>query len=99
MQLPAEDVAALAAGAVIVQPGDLFGPGEAAKYLGVNRTTVSRWCREPRYMPPAFQKLGGADIWTRAALDAFNERHQASADRAGRRPLGSAKADADAPDV
>lgn len=87
---------ALAAGGAIVRPGDLFGPGEAAAHLGVNRTTVSRWCRDPRYMPPALQRIGGADVWTRAALDEFAARHAASSDAAGRRPLGSARPDADA---
>lgn len=80
---------ALEEGGAVLKPGDLFGPGEAAAHLGVNRTTVSRWNREG-YMPDKLQDLGGAPVWTRAQLDAFAVQHRANADAAGRRPLGSA---------
>lgn len=89
------EVALQRTGVVVVAPGDLFGPGEAAAYLGVNRTTVSRWNRES-YMPTPLQSLGGAPVWTRAQLDVFKQQHEASADKAGRRPLGSAAGAADA---
>lgn len=78
---------------VVIQPGDLFGPGEAAAFMGVNRTTVSRWIREG-YMPPALQQLGGAGVWTRDVLVPFREQHLAAADAAGRRPSGGKPAEA-----
>jgi hypothetical protein len=76
------------AGAQLLRPGDLFGPAQAAEFLGVNRTTVSRWKREGT-MPTPFQDLGDAGtwtLWTRDSLEAFKaqraavERQPAAAD-------------------
>jgi predicted site-specific integrase-resolvase len=72
-----------------VLPGDLYGPKEAAAFLGRDRTTITRWNRDG-YMPAPFQELGGAPVWTRAALEEFRDRHAAASDAAGRRPLGTA---------
>lgn len=83
---------ALRTGAEIVRPEDLFGPAQAADFLGVNRTTISRWKREG-YMPKPFQDLGVAGTWTlwsRAALEAFKARRAAESDAAGRRPAVAA---------
>lgn len=77
-------------GQVTVQPGDLLGPKEAAELLAVDRTTVSRWNRQG-YLPPPFQMLGGAPVWTRETLEDFKVRHRQTADAAGRRPLGTAR--------
>jgi hypothetical protein len=84
---------ALVAGAQLVEPGDLIGPGEAAVILGKDRTTISRWIREG-YMPTPLQNLmirggSGVPIWTRATIEAFRHRHAVHADGAGRRPLGT----------
>lgn len=70
----------LCAGAAILRPEDLFGPAQAAEYLGVNRTTVSRWKREG-VMPEPWQDLGSAGtwtLWTRDTLDAFKAQRLAA---------------------
>lgn len=81
------------AGAEVVAPGDLLGPAQAAEFLGVNRTTISRWKREG-YMPEPFVDLGSQGIWTlwtRTALEAFREQRTAEGiDAAGRRPPAAA---------
>jgi hypothetical protein len=82
---------ALAAGAQLVRPGDLLGPGEAAVLLDVHPTTVSRWSREG-YMPTPLQEEVRGPAWNRPTLLAFKRDHAAKADRSGRRPLGSASA-------
>jgi len=71
-----EALALLRDGAAVLRPEDLFGPAQAAEFLGVNRTTVSRWKREG-IMPPAWQDLGSAGtwtLWTRDVLEAFKEQ-------------------------
>lgn len=90
-----EALEALRAGAEILRPEDLFAPAQAADFLGVNRTTVSRWKRQG-YMPKPFQDLGIAGtwtLWTRKALEDFKRRHEAESDSAGRRtPAGAGAA-------
>lgn len=86
-------VAALAAGAELVAPGDLVVPGEAAEILGKDRTTISRWSREG-YMPEPLQRVmlrgaSGVPVWPRARIVAFGEQHRARSDTAGRRPVGT----------
>jgi hypothetical protein len=68
-------------GAQLLRPGDLFGPAQAAEFLGVNRTTVSRWKREG-IMPTPFQDLGDAGtwtLWTRTSLETFKAERAAAA--------------------
>jgi predicted DNA-binding transcriptional regulator AlpA len=78
------------AGLFVIAPGDIFGPTQAADYLGIDRTTLARWNRDG-YLPKPLQRVGGADAWTREALDAFREHHDGVRDAAGRRPLGTAR--------
>lgn len=82
---------ALAAGAQLVLPGDLVGPGDAAEIIGVNRTTVPRWVREG-YMPTPLQNVGGVPVWTRDVVVAFAAEHHGRADAVGRRPISTAAA-------
>jgi hypothetical protein len=86
-----EAIDALRNGAALLGPADLFGPAQAAAFLGVNRTTVSRWKREG-VMPTPFQDLGEAGtwtLWTRASLEAFKAQRDADA-AALRRPVAAA---------
>ena len=70
-------------------PVELLGTKEAAEFLDVDRTTVSRW-RSSGYLPAPYQVLATGPVWLRPALEEFREAHRASADRAGRRPVGTA---------
>lgn len=77
-------------GGVLVAPGELLGPKEAAALIGVDRTTVSRWHRAG-YTPPPLQELsafGGVPIWTLATLERFAAEHHGRSDASGRRPAG-----------
>lgn len=74
-------------GAALLGPDDVFGPAQAAAYMGVNRTTISRWKREG-YMPEPWVDLGGTGVWTlwtREQLDDLKARHDRASDGAGRR--------------
>lgn len=75
--------------AVVIRNGDLLSSKEAAALLGVDRTTVSRW-RSSGYLPAPFDEVGAGPIWLRQTLEEFATTHRASADAAGRRPLGTA---------
>lgn len=80
------------AGAGIFAPGDLFGPAKAADYLGVNRTTISRWKREG-YMPEPYADLGTEGtwtVWTRAQLEALKAQRDAEEAAARRSPAAAA---------
>lgn len=91
----ADALGALEDGAVLVRPGDLLGPGDAAAIIGVDRSTVSRWIREG-YMPEPLQVLmlrgaKGVPVWTRPTITKFAAEHHGRSDAAGRRPLGTAQ--------
>jgi hypothetical protein len=76
-------------GAQVVRPGDQLGTKDVAELLGVDRTTASRWHRDG-YLPEPFQRAASGPLWLRPALETFAEKHAASADAAGRRPVGTA---------
>lgn len=88
--LLSESIDALRAGAAVVRRGELLSSKEAAALLQVDRTTVSRW-RSSGYLPEPFDEVGAGPLWLRPRLEVFAAGHREHADRAGRRPLGTAR--------
>lgn len=80
---------AIADGAELVHPDDLMGTREVAELLGIDRTTASRW-KSSGYLPTPFAETAAGPLWLRPVIVAFAEQHRASADAAGRRPVGTA---------
>lgn len=72
----------------LVHPDDLLGGKEAAAFLGVEKSTVTRWKNE-KYLPSPYAEPASGPIWLRPALETFKVEHEAHADAAGRRPVGS----------
>lgn len=59
------------------QPGNpLYRPGDAAKYLGVSRTTLWRM-KTQRLLPPPIQVSQGIVGWRQSTLDGWINRREA----------------------
>lgn len=72
----------------IVRPDDILGAKAVAELLDIEKSTLTRWRREG-YLPKPYATPASGPIWLRPRVEAFKLEHEATADAAGRRPVGS----------
>lgn len=59
----------------MTQTSELIGAAEAARILGVNRSTVTRWAQSGRITPHTkLPTTNGALVFNRADVEALQER-------------------------